>query len=63
MDPQPRGRRTAVLAELAAKSWTLPDGRTGTFAAETLRGWVRRYRRAGLDGLEDKGRNQPGVGV
>ena len=58
-----RGQRTAVLKELASKSWTLEDGRSVSFAAETLRGWVRRYRRGGLDALEDHGRAKPGVGV
>ena len=58
-----RGQRTAVLKELASKTWTLPDGRILTFAAETLRGWVRRYRRGGLDALEDLDRVRPGVGV
>ena len=62
LDP-PRGSRTAVLAELAAKSWALPDGKPVAFAAETLRGWVRRYRRGGLDALEDARRERPGVGV
>jgi transposase InsO family protein len=62
LDP-PRGQRGAVLAELATKTWTLPDGRTRTFAAETLRGWIRHYRRSGMAGLEDTGRAQPGVGV
>ena len=58
-----RGQRSAVLKELASKTWTLPDGRSLTFAAETLRGWVRRYRRGGLDALEDQARARPGVGV
>ena len=43
--------------------WTLPDGRTVTFAAEALRGWVRAYQREGLDGLEDASRVDIGVRV
>jgi transposase InsO family protein len=59
----PRGQRTAVLEQLAAKSWTLPDGRTVQFAAETLRVWVRRFRKGGLSALEDAPRRRPGVHV
>ena len=59
----PRGQRGAMLRELASKTWTLPDGRTARFAAETLRGWVRRFRRGGLAALEDVRRPRRGVQV
>lgn len=59
----PRGRRGAKLAELASKTWTLPDGQSVQFAAETLRAWVRRYRHGGLAALEDGSRARPGVQV
>jgi len=59
----PRGQRTQVLHALAEKTWTLPDGRPVQFAAETLRGWVRRYRRGGLTALQDARRPQRGVQV
>jgi len=62
LDP-PRGQRRAVLDQLAAKTWTLPDGQPVRFAAETLRGWVRRYRAGGLAALEDAQRPRPGVQV
>lgn len=62
LDP-PRGERTAVLQQLAAKTWTLPDGQTVQFAAETLRAWVRKYRRGGLSALEDAPRDRPGVQI
>jgi len=62
LDP-PRGQRTAVLQQLAAKTWTLPDGRTVRFAAETLRGWVRRFRQGGLQALDNAPRTRPGVQV
>ncbi len=62
LDP-PRGRRRQVLEELAAKSWTGPDGAPLVVAAETLRSWIRRYRRGGLDGLKDKARVQRGIQV
>jgi len=62
LDP-PRGQRTAVLQQLADKTWTLPDGRPVQFAAETLRGWVRRFRTGGLEALENAPRKRPGVQV
>ncbi|MCB9681845.1 MAG: DDE-type integrase/transposase/recombinase [Alphaproteobacteria bacterium] len=62
LDP-PRGERTATLRTLAERAWTLPDGRVVRFSAETLRGWVRRYRQGGLAALEDAPRPQPGVQV
>ncbi len=55
MDP-PRGRRRQLLEELANKSWAGPDGEPWQVAAETIRTWVRRYRREGLDGLRNKTR-------
>ena len=62
LDP-PRGQRRQVLEELAAKSWTGPDGAPLCVAAETLRSWVRRYRRDGLNGLKDKERARRGIQV
>lgn len=62
LDP-PRGQRTQFLRALAEKVWTLPDGRPVRFAAETLRGWVRRYRRGGLPALSDAPRPRRGVQV
>jgi len=56
-----RGQRGPLLAQLAARTWTDPRGRPQTFSAETLRAWVRRYRRAGLPGLEDHPRPHRGV--
>ena len=62
LDP-PRGQRGKVLAELAVKTWLRPDGAPFHVAAETIRGWVRRYRLGGLDGLKDKARVQRGIQV
>ena len=59
----PRGERAQVLERLAAKPWSLPDGRPFLFRPETLRGWVRAYQRHGLEGLEDTPRARVGVGV
>jgi len=60
LDP-PRGQRRALLEQLAAKTWPGPDGEPMRASAETLRSWVRRYRRDGLDGLRDKPRPRRGV--
>ena len=62
MDP-PRGQRGALLRDLASRTWMLPDGRELRFAAETLRGWIRAFRRDGLPALEDAPRPTPGVQV
>lgn len=60
LDP-PRGKRGPTLRKLASKTWVSPDGNQVRFASETLRGWIRRYRRGGLDALEDKPRPRRGV--
>ena len=60
LDP-PRGQRRALLEQLAAKRWAGPDGAPLRASAETLRSWVRRYRRDGLPGLMDKSRPRRGV--
>lgn len=59
-DPD-RGRRGALLAQLAARTWTDPDGEAVHYSAETLRSWVRRYRKGGLDALLDKARPRTGI--
>lgn len=59
--PPPRGERRALLEQLAARTWTGPDGAPFTVSSETLRVWARRYRNGGLDGLRDAPHPQPGV--
>ena len=61
-DP-PRGKRQAFLDKLAQKTWQHPDGRQVSFSAETLRAWIRRYRRGGLQALEDTPHPKRGVSV
>lgn len=56
-----RGQRGRTLAQLAARTWTDPDGEAVQYSAETLRSWARRYRKRGLDGLLDKERVKTGV--
>jgi len=60
LDPR-RGQRRAVLEQLAHKPWPHPDGHTVRYSAETLRQWVRRYRKGGLTALDDAPRPQRGV--
>jgi transposase len=58
-----RGRRGPLLAQLAARSWPGPDGEPFQVTEETLRVWVRRYRRGGLDALADAPHPRHGVKV
>ena len=55
-DNPPRGRRKEFLEKLASRSWSGPDGEPTTVSAETIRSWIRRYRRHGLQGLCDRPR-------
>lgn len=59
----PRGQRTALREQLAAKVWVGPDGEPVQVRPETIRAWVRRYRREGFAGLRDKDRPRVGVRV
>jgi hypothetical protein len=61
--PPPRGRRRAVLEQLAARTWPGPTGEPFTASAETIRVWVRRYRTGGVDALADAPRPSRGVTV
>ena len=60
LDP-PRGLRGELLRDLASRDWPGPDGEPLRFSAETLRVWIRRYRRGGLPGLLDKKPHRKGV--
>jgi putative transposase len=57
----PRGLRRDLLEDLASRDWPGPDGEPLRMSAETLRTWIRRYRRRGLEGLLDKPRPKRGV--
>lgn len=56
-----RGACHALLEQLAARTWTDPAGRTFQVGTETIRAWVRRFRRRGLPGLEDAARPKRGT--
>jgi transposase InsO family protein len=59
-----RGQQAKLQAELAKREWRLEDGRRlAVTSGETIRRWVRRYQRHGLDGLVDKPREHRGEAV
>lgn len=55
-----RGDRGPLLVQLAARAWPTPDGELLRVRPETIRGWVRRFRKRGLGGLEDAPRAKRG---
>jgi transposase InsO family protein len=58
-----RGARRKLLEQLASQTWHDENGEIMSMQAETLRVWVRRYRRGGLNALMDKPHPKRGVGV
>lgn len=60
LDP-PRGQRRKLREQLAQKVWVDEEGNAFHVAAETLRVWLRRFRKKGLAGLEDKERPRRGT--
>lgn len=60
-DP-PRGQRRAMLEELAGRQWVTESGEVMKVTSETLRSWLRRYRRSGFEGLCDRSRGRQAAG-
>lgn len=60
MEPT-RGQKGPLLEKLANKTWVGRNGEPYVVSAETIRSWLRRYGRKGLDGLRDKPRPRRGV--
>ena len=58
-----RGIKKKLMEELAAETWVGEDGVLFKVEAETIRAWVRRYRRGGLQGLMDKEHTNRGTRV
>ena len=56
-----RGELRPLLQELAAKTYTGPDGNPRIFSWRTLEGWVGRYRRDGFSALLPKQRSDHGT--
>lgn len=53
-----KAQEREVRLEILAKQWKHPDGSMQHIAGRTLRLWLARYRKYGLDGLFD-GKRQP----
>lgn len=53
----PRGRRTALYRELAEKEWVSPSGELVKISTETIRYWLRQYKKEGFEGLKDAQRS------
>lgn len=49
------------LEEVCAKKYDAPGNLKGIYAPETLKDWLYRYRREGIDGLLPKGRKDKGT--
>ena len=62
-DDHPHGRRAARCAEICARNWPGPDGEAMQVQPETLRKWIRSYRKHGFKGLFNKERPRLGVRV
>ncbi len=54
--------RAAWRQQVLSRRHTLPDGRTRTLSARTLRRWVQQARQVGLEGLERRSRNDRHTG-
>ncbi len=50
----------ACLGEKAAKTYSIPGSRRTRVAVETMRGWLRDWRRGGFDALRPKSRTDQG---
>ncbi|MDQ7825078.1 MAG: Mu transposase C-terminal domain-containing protein [Candidatus Eremiobacteraeota bacterium] len=58
-----RGEHMAMYATLSGKEWPAPDGSMVKVSPETIRLWLRLYRKYGLDGLKDAPRHQRGTSL
>ena len=50
------GLSWTALAWLSELDWEIPGTRRRRIAVQTMRDWLRRYRRLGIDGLKPKRR-------
>jgi len=48
------------IKDKAAQSWAIPNSRNNRLAAETIRHWLKQYRKGGFDALMPKGRADAG---
>ena len=52
--------KEAFCRQLANKTYTLPNGKTGRFSASTIKQWAIQYKKHGFDALEPKNRSDIG---
>jgi transposase InsO family protein len=52
--------KEAFCRQLAQKVYTLPNGKTRRFAADTIKNWAIQYKKLGFDALVPKSRNDIG---
>jgi transposase InsO family protein len=55
-----RGEQKRLLLEKAGRQWRLPNEALATYSVNTLRAWVRDYRRGGVDLLKPQPRRDRG---
>jgi len=56
----PRGKRLQMYQELASKEWINPSGEKVKVRADTIRYWLRCYKKDGFEGLKDAARSLRG---
>lgn len=60
-EPRERGWMQRTLEEKAARDYEIPGSRRRRAAEETIRGWLKDYRRGGFDALAPKRRSDAGA--
>jgi transposase InsO family protein len=58
----PWGEQARLLEAKARRIWKTPRGELKQVCADTLKGWMKAYRREGMDGLKPKSRKDKGAG-
>lgn len=56
----PRGAQAELLREIAAEEWVMPDGTRVRFSVRTLKRYLARRRKEGLEGLKPRRRRDRG---
>lgn len=55
-----RGETSAIIRELASKSYDIPDSKRNYLSAETIKRWYHSWKRGGIDALQPKERLDKG---
>src|SRR5476651_882358 len=56
-----RGETSAIIRELASKSYDIPDSKRNYLSAETIKRWYHGWKRGGIDALQPKERLDKGT--